>query len=120
MCYKNCLHNGIMSIDKTSENMIWLKIIKEYLNTDKNLVIGGIYNSPINSSYTKSNDMDIFDKIQDKILTFSQNEYVIFWGDLNARVGDLQDFVDENESDVELLNVPQDYQVDRYRKLRNN
>ena len=66
--------------------MIWLKLKKEYVNADKNLIIGGIYNSPINSSYTKSNDSDIFEEIQNKIMNFSQNNYVLLGGDFNARL----------------------------------
>ena len=77
VCYKKCLHNNIVIVDKTSENMIWIKMKKEYLNIDKNFIIGGIYNSPINSSFTKTNDIDIFRKIQDKILTFSPNDYIM-------------------------------------------
>ena len=50
--------------------MTWFNIKTEYLNTDEKLVIGGVYNSPINSSYTKLNDLDIFDEIQEKMLTF--------------------------------------------------
>ena len=100
--------------------MIWIKIKKEYLNTDKNFIIGGIYNSPINSSFTKTNDIDIFDKIQDKFLTFSPNDYIMCGGDFNASVGNMQDFIEENDDDVELLNLPQNYQIDRYKKLRSN
>ena len=85
-----------------------------FKNVDSNLIIGGIYNSSINSSYTKSNDIDIFDKLQDKIMTFSQKDYVIFGGDFNARVGNMQDYIEENE-DINFLNLPQSYQIDKYK-----
>ena len=93
-----------------------IKIKKEYLNIDRALIIGGIYISPINSSFTKSNEIDMFSNIQGKIMTFSQNDYITVGGDFNARVGNMQDFIEENDDDVELLNLPQNYQVDRYTK----
>ena len=77
VCYKKHLYKHITTIDKKSENMIWFKIKKEYLNIDKALIIGGIYISPINSSFTKSNEIDMFSNIQDKMMTFSQNGW---WG----------------------------------------
>ena len=120
ICYKKCLSGSIVIIDKTTENMIWFKIKKEFLNINQDVIIGGIYISPINSSYTKSSDIDIFEKIQEKIMTFSQNDYVLFGGDFNARVGNMQDFIEENDEDIELLNLPQQYQIDRYKKLRSN
>ena len=120
VCYKKCLQNNIVIIDKTSENMIWIKIKKEYLNIDRNLIIGGIYNSPINSSFTKTNDTDMFNKIQEKIMTFSPDDYIMLGGDFNARVGNMQDFIDENDEDIEFLNLPQNYQIDRYKKFRSN
>ena len=100
--------------------MIWLKLKKEYLNAQKDFIIRGIYNSPINSSYTKSNDNDMFEEIQNKIMTFSPNDYILLGGDFNARVGNMQDYIDENDEDVELLNLPQNYQIDRYKRPRSN
>ena len=120
VCYKKCLHGSIVVLDKKSENMIWLKLKKEYLNAQKDFIIGGIYNSPINSSYTKSNDNDMFEEIQNKIMTFSPNDYILLGGDFNARVGNMQDYIDENDEDVELLNLPQNYQIDRYKRPRSD
>ena len=35
VCYKKWLHENIVTLDKTTENMIWLKVKKEYLNAEK-------------------------------------------------------------------------------------
>ena len=84
ICYKRCIKKNIIVLDKTTENMIWIRLKREYLNTDKDFVIGGIYNSPINSSYTKRIETDIFSQIQDIITKYSHKNY---GGDCNARVG---------------------------------
>ena len=120
ICYKKFLHNYVTVVDKTSENMIWIKIRKEYLNTDRNLFVGGIYNSPINSTYTKARDEDLFLEIQNRMLTVAQNEFVIVGGDFNARVGNMQDHIEESEEEKELLNLPDIYTMSQFKKLRCN
>ena len=42
VCYKKTLIKHLTVIDKTSENMIWIKLKKDYLNTNQNLIIGGV------------------------------------------------------------------------------
>ena len=120
ICYKKNLHKGVAVIDKATENMIWIKIKKEFLNMKENIILGGIYNSPINSSYTRTQNIDLIDAIQTKIMTFSQNDYLIVGGDFNARVGNIKDFIEEQDEEIEFLKLPQNYQIDKYKKLRNN
>ena len=100
--------------------MIWIKIKKEYLNTNHNFIIGGVYNSPINSSYTKRQDKDLFVKIQNKLQTFPLDEYIIIGGDFNARVGNMQYFIEESDEEKALLNLPENYIISRYKKVRCN
>ena len=79
-----------------------------------------IYNSPINSTYTKARDEDLFLEIQNKMLTVAQNEFVIVGGDFNARVGNMQDHIEESEEEKELLNLPDIYTMSQFKKLRCN
>ena len=120
VCYKKTLHNDIKIVDKNTENMIWLKLKKEKLNASKDLIIGGIYNSPINSSYSKKNTNDIFEIIQEKIMYYSQNNHVMIGGDFNARTGNIQDIIIEDENDIETLSLPPNYEISTYKRYRNN
>ena len=45
-------------LEKSSENILWVKIAKGYLHTDKDFYLAGIYNSLKHSSYTKENNID--------------------------------------------------------------
>ena len=64
--------------------MIWIKIHnEEYF--EKNINIGFIYNSPINSSYTKRQTQDFYYELQNKLITFPRDDYTIIGGDFNAR-----------------------------------
>ena len=120
VCYKQVLHKHITIIDRKTENMIWIKIHKDFLNQKQNLFVGGIYISPINSSYTKNTDEDTFLKIQEKLLTLNQNDFIVLGGDFNARTGNEQDIIDETDDEVELLNLPQNYKISTIKKYRCN
>ena len=100
--------------------MIWLKVKGDYLNMEQNLIIGGIYNSPINSSHSKHNHEDLFQQIQDKMLTFRENEYILIGGDFNARTGNIQDIIEGTEDENNLFSLPEYYTISQYKKLKSN
>ena len=80
--------------------------------------IAGVYNSPKNSSYTKHNERNIIDTLRDQLSKFSPNDMVFVGGDFNIRIGTQNDFIIENEKDLNYL--PQDYELDTIRSVRNN
>ena len=50
--YQKHLTNVISLTDNKTENMLWIKIRNDHC-FEKNINLGVIYNSPLNSSYTK-------------------------------------------------------------------
>ena len=52
--------------------------------------------------------------------TFSSNEYVLIGGDFNSRTGIIKDYIDENESDKNYINLPDAYEIDQFTRKRNN
>ena len=119
MLYQKNLRNVISLTDNKTENMLWIKI-RNYHCFEKNINLGVIYNSPINSSYTKKQTNDFYCELQNKLTTFSSNEYVLIGGDFNARTGMLNDYIDENESDRNFINLPDEYEIDQFTRKRNN
>ena len=45
-----------MFLEKSSENILWVKIAKVYIHADREVYLTGIYNSPKHSNYTKENN----------------------------------------------------------------
>ena len=87
--YHKDLRKLITLTDNKTANMIWIKIHnEEYF--EKNINIGFIYNSPINSSYTKRQTQDFYYELQNKLITFPRDDYTIIGGDFNARTGTLR------------------------------
>ena len=117
--YQNHLRNVISLTDNKTENMLWIKIRNDKC-FEKNINLGVIYNSPINSSYTKKQTNDFYCELQNKLTTFSSNEYVLIGGDFNARTGTLHDHIYENESDKKFINLPEEYEINQFTRKRNN
>ena len=99
--------------------MLWIKLNKILLNLEQDLYIGTVYSSPINSSYTKTLESDFYFNLQEKMTTFSPSDYIIIGGDFNARTGVLPDYIHENHKDINFLNLPESYNIDKYTKTRN-
>ena len=118
--YRKELQKHTSVNDKIIDNMLWIKIDKHFLNFDKDLFIGAIYNSPIQSSYTQKQNSDFFMSLQNKMTSFSPDDNIIIGGDFNARTGILPDYIHENEKDINFLNLPDDYKIDKITTLRNN
>ena len=100
--------------------MLWIKIKKNNTNLDKDLYLAAIYNSPNNSSYNKKETTHFFDILQDKMTEFSPTDYIIIGGDFNSRTGTLTDYATDHEKDSNFLNLPNDYELDKFTRTRNN
>ena len=84
-----------------------------------NVYIAGVCNSPKNSSYTKCNDeCNIIRTVRDQLSKFSRKDIFFIRGDFNSRIGTQNDFIIEHEKDPNYL--PQDYELDTIRSVRNN
>ena len=67
------------------------------------IYIGTYYVSPTNSKYkNNSRTIDFFTEINDEITFFKRKEVVLVQGDLNARVGQENDFIVHDKFDQEL------------------
>ena len=58
------------------------------------------------------------DTLRDKLSKFSPNDMIFVGGEFNSRIGTQNDFITENEKDLNYL--PQDYELDSIRLVRNN
>lgn len=94
--YKNKLHKNI-SITKTTQNFLWFKIEKSFLNSVKDIYVCGVYIPPCNSKYF---DLEIFDQLERDIVHFSTIGSVILMGDFNSRTGKYSDTVSQEGNSI--------------------
>ena len=88
------LRKGIRFLDKeSSEQFLWWKLDKEFFHMKRDLFICSVYIPPQNSSRERRLDCDHFESLQQNIYRFSKLGNIMLCGNFNARIGNLDDCV---------------------------
>ena len=61
--FRDGLNKVVSVFDKSNENILWIKIEKNFLNYKGNTYIACVYNSPKNWRYTKENECNVLQLI---------------------------------------------------------
>lgn len=96
LIFKDKFKNQV-TIVKQSKNFLWCKISKNNLNSDLDLYFCGVYIPPENSTYFEN---EIFDELEDDLVSFSNKGNVMLLGDFNARTSKQEDFVSKEGSNL--------------------
>ena len=64
VCFRKELQNILTFLEKSSENILWVKIAKGCTHADREVYLAGIYNSPKHSNYTKENISNVIDVLR--------------------------------------------------------
>ena len=78
------------SLIKQTSNYIWIKIDKNILQLDKDILLCSCYIPPNHSPYFNP---DIFPNLENDINFFKRDYFVVLAGDFNARTGVEHDFI---------------------------
>lgn len=95
--YKNTIKEGIKFLTHSNDDYIWIKLCKTYFGLECDLYLCYAYIPPANSEFYKNRQDDTWDYIENDIAKYSHLGSVILCGDLNARTGRKNDFVDQDE-----------------------
>ena len=100
------LSEGVSYVPTENKNAIWCKLDRTYFNFQKDIYLGTVYLSP--SNFERGNSVDLINRVE--MLHFSQRGDIVVQGDFNARTGDMQETI--SDDDNAFLNVPEDYETD--------
>ena len=91
--YRQDIGKGVQKVESTLKDAIWLKLDKSYFGLNKDLYFCTVYIPPRNSpTYVVSDDgEDMHDTIAREIDIFSTLGDVAIIGDMNSRVGSIQE-----------------------------
>jgi len=96
---KNQIRSGVKFLTHKTNDFILLKMCRDFFGTGKDIYLCFIYNPPASSTYTQSLDEEILDILEKDIETYSKSGQIILAGDLNARTGDEQlDLIEQDSS----------------------
>ena len=109
---------GVKLVETSNENVIWVKLDKQFFNVESHLYLGAIYIPPKGSTYVKDKQISPFSKLLEEIHQFTAQGNVLIMGDMNARTGILPDFINENGNNH--LDLPVNYQTDGVNKIRQS
>ncbi len=87
--------------DISTENVLWCKVKKDFLNTGDDLFIGMVYFPPEYSSREKRLNIDHFNNLLE-VTSALPNNKVILMGDFNARTGKKEDTLQPEKHDTNL------------------
>ena len=73
------------------------------MNNKSNTYIACAYNSPKNLTYTKEDECNILQLIEEQLAKFSESNQIKIGGDFNSRIGTKADFIAEDRKDMDFL-----------------
>ncbi len=105
--FKKHLEQGIKEMPKTHEDILWLKLDKDFFSFSSHVYLCAAYVPPQSSQSANSTYL----QMQKDIARFSKYGDIMLCGDLNARTGCLKDYIEHDSVDRYVDNT-QDYSVD--------
>lgn len=92
---KDSMNKYVELIETDSDYVLWLKLRKNYTNSNHDIIIGVVYVPPTQSNFFNEDEFELF---QSEITKFcSEHDYVYLCGDINAQTGELPDYTTDDE-----------------------
>ena len=112
---KNNIKPAITQVSSRSKDIIWLRLQNNYFNLPNDMIIGVVYISPANSTYTKSLSETVWAVLEDELTQFNNNEQILITGDFNAHTACLPHYI--TNDDDKFTPVSDNYIADTDRVL---
>ena len=106
--YKKHLAAGIKEIPKTHEDLLWVKLDKEFFSFISDVYLCTAYIAPQYSTTTNA----AFLQMEKDAARFSKLGDIALFGDFNARTSNLKDYIENDTRDKYIQNA-NNYSVDR-------
>jgi exonuclease III len=100
----NTILRGVNTNIKMSDYGVWIKLQKEFLNADRDLYIGVIYLPPENSTFSRRQEIDVINSLEEDINLFSKTGEILLLGDFNGHTCTKADLI-ENDSGNSSLQI---------------
>lgn len=82
---KNSISKGVSKQHSASDDLLWLKLSKNFFNCEKDMFLCTAYLAPQTSTFFTWQDIDILDVLERETEKYSNLGFVTICGDLNSR-----------------------------------
>ena len=117
---RNSIAKGVSKQQSLSDDTIWLKLSKDYFGMQDHIYLCCCYLIPQNSSIFSWNELNVCETLETEVRKYESFGKIILCGDLNARTGNLIDFVESDEANDTNIPLPTNYEPDVVTSVRNN
>ena len=105
--FKKHIAQGIKEMPKTHDDLLWLKLEKQFFSFDKDVFLCVAYIPPVAGQSIST----AFSQMERDIARFSKLGEIFLSGDFNARTGTLKDYICDDQPDKYIQNS-NDYSID--------
>ena len=101
--FKNCVE----SIKAKCNDLLWLRLKKEYFKLQEDIYLCSVYISPSNSTYSKKCNASPYEFLESEVCNYSSKGKVVLLGDFNSRTNNYPDYIVNDDS--KFIPVPNNY-----------
>ncbi len=113
---KKHIWKGVKKMLSSSDDVLWIKLDKNFFKSDRDIFLACSYLPPQGSSIFAWYNVDVCEMLELDVMRYSNMGDIMICGDLNARVDSLCDYI-END-DITHSPVPSSYEPDSFAKKR--
>ena len=106
--YKETFEGGVTVLEQNSDGLLWFKLDKEFFGVEEDLYFCLLYIPPMNSPVYKRKSIDFFEELEYGIVKYKHLGKLYILGDLNSRVGLLEDTIVNTNFDY-IPNIDDDF-----------
>ncbi len=106
--YKTSLSKGLQKIKSENDDIVWVKLNKNFFGLSRDIYLCNCYIPPQKSELHDRRETSYFETLRKEIAKFQNMGHILLCGDFNARLGGLQerfeviDCGDSLESDIKI------------------
>ena len=113
---KKHLWKGVKKVISSSDDVLWVKLEKIFFKSEKDVYMACSYLPPQGSSLFSWHNVDVCEMLELDVMRYSSVRDVLLCGDLNARVGNMTDYIENDDAKYNPL--PKTYVPDTFSKKR--
>jgi len=104
--FKDQYKHYVKQLPSKSTDVLWVRVDRKLLGLSKDLFICSVYISPSTSKTHKFAENHVIEILEEEISKYNTEGFILLGGDFNSRLGNLNDFVEDDTFHENIPNNP--------------